>query len=120
MHELSIAQNIVETVERNVPEKDWKNISYIRLKVGEVAGVVNESLEFSYQAITAERPLKNSKLAIESIPFRISCNKCGKTTSNEGGFSVCSECGNSDTMIVSGSELMITEIEINEPEGMPG
>jgi hydrogenase nickel incorporation protein HypA/HybF len=116
MHELSIAQNIVEIIQKHIPEPEWECVAAVRLKIGEVAGVVPDSLEFSFQAITAESPLCHARLEIEVIPFRIHCIRCGAMTENEAGFSVCGTCGSMDTKIVSGLELLITEIEVTETE----
>jgi hydrogenase nickel incorporation protein HypA/HybF len=77
-----------------------------------VAGVVPDSLEFYFKAITAETPLHRTHLEIDLIPFRIKCDACGVTTENEVGFAVCGECGNTNTEILSGSELNICEIEV--------
>jgi hydrogenase nickel incorporation protein HypA/HybF len=116
MHELSVAQSIVEIIQQHVPESEWGRVSAVRLKIGTFAGVVPESLEFSFQAITAESLLCHARLEIESIPFRIHCNTCDTTLENEVGFALCSTCGSTDTKILSGSELHITEIEVAEPE----
>jgi hydrogenase nickel incorporation protein HypA/HybF len=116
MHELSVAQSIVEIIQKHVPESEWERVAAVRLKIGTIAGVVPESLEFSFQAIIAESACKNARLEIESIPFQIHCNACNTTSENEAGFTLCSTCGSTDTKILSGSELYITEIEITEPE----
>jgi hydrogenase nickel incorporation protein HypA/HybF len=116
MHELSIAQNIVEIVQKHIPKKEWERVAAVRLKIGMVAGIVPDSLEFSFQAITAETPLRCAHLEIELIPFRVKCNECGATTENEIGFAVCGECGNANTEILSGSELDISEIEVADSQ----
>ena len=116
MHELSVAQSIVEIIQQHIPESEWGRVAAVRLKIGTVAGVVPESLEFSFQAITAELSFNHARLEIESVPFRIHCNACDTTAENEFGFALCSTCGSTDTKILSGSELHITEIEIAEPE----
>jgi hydrogenase nickel incorporation protein HypA/HybF len=116
MHELSVAQNIVEIIQQHVPESEWERVAAVRLKIGAVAGIVPESLEFSFQAITTESLLSHARLEIEFVPFRIHCHACNTTLENEAGFMLCSTCGSTDTKILSGSELYITEIEITEPE----
>jgi hydrogenase nickel incorporation protein HypA/HybF len=116
MHELSIAQNIIEIIQSNIPETEWEHIDKVRLKVGEAAGVVPESLEFSFQAITSESPLRHTQLEIISIPFRVRCQDCSAITKNEAGFAFCEMCGSTNTKVISGNELHVTEIEIREPE----
>jgi hydrogenase nickel incorporation protein HypA/HybF len=116
MHELSIAQNIVEIIQKNIPEPEWEHVFKVHLKIGELGGVVPESLEFSFQAITSESPLRHARLDIESVPFRVQCYNCKAITENEAGFVICEKCGSTNTKVISGSELHVTEIEIEEPE----
>jgi len=112
MHELSIAQNICEIIRENISETELEHVTTVRLKIGTIAGIVSDSLEFSFQVITAETPLRNARLEIESVPFRVHCNVCDTVTENDVGFAMCGKCGSTDTKILSGSELNITEIEI--------
>jgi hydrogenase nickel incorporation protein HypA/HybF len=116
MHELSVAQNIVEIIQQHVPESELERVAAVRLKIGAIAGIVPESLEFSFQAITAESSLCHAHLEIECIPFRIYCNTCHAKTENEAGFALCDTCGSTDTKTLSGSALNIVEIEICESE----
>ena len=115
MHELSVAQSIVEIIQQHVPESERECVTAVRLKIGACAGIVPDSLEFSFQAITAESSLRQAKLEIETIPFRIYCHACKSTSENETGLVVCSHCGSMDTKILSGAEMHITEIELSEP-----
>jgi hydrogenase nickel incorporation protein HypA/HybF len=114
MHELSVAQNIIEIVQRHVPETEWERVAAVRLKIGMTAGVVPDSLEFSFKAITAETPLRHTRLKIDLIPFLIKCRACNIVTENEAGFAVCGECGDTNIEILSGSELIVSEIEVTE------
>jgi hydrogenase nickel incorporation protein HypA/HybF len=116
MHELSIAQNIVEIIQSNIPESEWGRIARVRLKVGDGAGVVPESLEFSFQAITSDSPLCRTLLEIEAVPFRVQCRDCGSTTESDSGFAFCEKCESTNTNVLSGTELLVTEIEIEEPK----
>jgi len=114
MHELSIAQNIVEIVKQNVPQEDLKGVTSIKLKIGDMSGVVTESLEFGFLAIISGTELEDAKLDIEKIPFFLKCNECKQESSNEYGSSICPECGSSNTTILSGLELQIIEVELRE------
>ena len=116
MHELSVAQSIIEIIQQHISESEWECVRAVRLKIGVCAGIVPDSLEFSFQAITAESSLRQAKLEIETIPFRIYCNTCKTTTEDNSGFVVCGICGSADTKIISGLEMQINEIEITESE----
>lgn len=114
MHELSIAQNIVEIVRQSVPANELENVTAIKLKIGEMAGVVSDSLEFGFMAITSETELKNAKLQIEKVPFVFKCSACGKESGNEFGMTLCQHCGGTDTTILSGMEIQVVEVELKE------
>ena len=114
MHELSIAHNVVEIVSKAVKTDDLSRVLKIQMKIGAMAGVVPESLEFSFRAITAGTSLANTQLSIEYIPFCIRCENCGVITEMESGIIECPQCGSISTQIISGQELLVTEIEIED------
>jgi hydrogenase nickel incorporation protein HypA/HybF len=115
MHELSIAQNIVDIITQHVPEPELPGVRTVRLRIGLVAGIVADSLEFSFGVITAGTPLAQAALAIESVPFTVHCNACGRESQNEQGVLRCSFCGSSDTTVVTGTEMQVTSIELEDP-----
>lgn len=115
MHELSIANSILDIVREHVPPEQLSSVKSVKLKVGDQAGVVVDSLEFSFMALTADSPLRSARLDIEHVPFRIACNSCHVTSSSAGGFALCPQCGSGETEILSGMELRVVEIELLEP-----
>jgi hydrogenase nickel incorporation protein HypA/HybF len=114
MHELSIAQDILTIIRQNVPLEEVYNISNVKVKIGDMSGVVAESLEFCFQAIVFETELSNIKIIIEKIPFVLKCNSCGAESTNEFGIRVCSNCSSTDTTVISGLEMRVTEVELKE------
>ena len=114
MHELSLAQNIVEIIQKFVPKEEWNRIRAVRTIVGEHSGVISDSLQFSYQAITSATILDQSHLEIETVPFMIHCSACDKDSSTEMGNRQCASCGSFNTNILAGIELTVREIEITD------
>lgn len=114
MHELSLAHNLVEIIQQNVESNQLCNVKEIRLKIGEFSGVVVDSLIFSYNIITENTELSKSKLIIEEIPFKLKCNDCGNITANQFGFRECSNCNSFNTEILSGEEMNLSEIILEE------
>lgn len=112
MHELSIASDILTIIRQNVPQEELSNVENINVKIGDMSGVVAESLEFCFQTIIPETELSNAKLIIKKIPFAVKCNLCGSLTTNEFGIRVCSKCNSTDTTVISGLEMQVTEVEL--------
>ncbi|MFI5252589.1 MAG: hydrogenase maturation nickel metallochaperone HypA [Bacteroidota bacterium] len=114
MHELSIAQNIVEIIHARVREDELANVRSVKLRVGTFSGVVPHSLKFCYEALIADTGLNHSRIDIETVSFVIKCSDCSKQSNVDNGFALCPSCGSRKTMIVSGNELDIVEIILQE------
>lgn len=114
MHEMSIAQNIVEIVEEILQGQDGSTVSKVFVKIGELVAVIPESLEFCYSAITTGTKLEKSKLVIEEIPVQVRCKKCEKLFRVKQFVFRCPNCNGTDLETISGRELTISEIEVDE------
>lgn len=114
MHELSIAQSIIEIVRSNIPTEDANLVRSVRVKVGEISGVIPESLEFCFEAITHDTPLQGAVLDCEHVPFVLQCKACGASFESEMGIVLCTHCGGTDTQVLSGFELQVMEIELDD------
>jgi hydrogenase nickel incorporation protein HypA/HybF len=114
MHELSLAQSIVEIVQQYVPDAHRTTVELVRLKVGVQAGVVVDSLEFCFSAITDHTDLEGARLDIERVPFSFACKSCDAKSIDENGILICPSCGGNDVTILSGTELQVTEIEVHD------
>lgn len=114
MHELSIAQSIHDLVMEQVPTEDRNAVRCVRVRVGESSGVIADSLTFCFSVITRESVLNNAVLEIESVPYSLYCSQCDSTRPNNAGTIVCPVCGGTDTRIVSGTELLVSSIEVED------
>jgi hydrogenase nickel incorporation protein HypA/HybF len=117
MHELGIAQNILEIVQQSVTKEQAPAVRWIRIRVGQLSGVVPDSLEFCFQAIVSDTPMQRAGLAIEQMPTVFRCKKCGYRFQVNDLEYLCQECKSPDLEILSGRELDIIEIELEEEGG---
>ncbi|HTY37494.1 MAG TPA: hydrogenase maturation nickel metallochaperone HypA [Bacteroidota bacterium] len=113
MHELSFAENIVDIVKQSVAENELDKVRIVRMNIGDLSGVVADSLDFCFTAITADTSLSGAHLEIRQIPFTVRCNACQKESVNDLGFMICPACGATETTIIAGRELQVTEIELD-------
>ena len=114
MHELSIAQGIVDIIRQYVPEDQTPDVRLIKVRVGQMAGVVPDSLDFCFGAIVNGTPLGEARLDIEETPLRSLCNGCGVEFAVEGAAFLCPGCGSAEVQVVSGTELQVVEIELSD------
>jgi hydrogenase nickel incorporation protein HypA/HybF len=112
VHELSIAQNILEIVRQYVPQEKERAVKSVRVMVGDLSGVVSESLTFCFGALTTGTPLERATLAITAVPLQAECRDCRRRFTVEQLQFLCPACGGTDLLILSGKELQVTEIEL--------
>jgi hydrogenase nickel incorporation protein HypA/HybF len=114
MHEMSVAQNILGIVREHIVPQDGKKVRTIRLKIGELAGVVPDSLLFCFDTLKNDSFLSNASLEIEYISITAQCKHCGKTSPLDYGVFFCPVCSSPDIVLLTGNELNIVEIELDD------
>jgi len=119
MHELSVAQGIVDIIGQYVPPAQHRSVRVVRVRVGDLAGVVPDSLAFCFTAVTAGTPMAGALLEIEHVPFTIRCNACGSESTTEPGLAICPLCGSTDTRITAGTELQVMTIDVDDQTPEP-
>lgn len=112
MHELSIAQSIVETVLDEAGRAKAGRVSKVTLQIGELAGIMPDSLLFCFELLTRATIAENAELAIISVPITAQCPRCNSTFTIRQNHYRCNECGNPDIELQSGRELQIAGVEI--------
>ena len=114
MHELSLAQSILNIVKEHVPQQQIAAVRLVRVDIGRLSGVVADSLDFCFTALVAETPLQESRLEMNTIPLRLACADCDETFESAGDVFHCPSCRGSHTTVISGMEMCVTEIELEE------
>ena len=113
MHELAVAQSIVEAVEARAAECHATRVKGVRLKIGEASGIVTDSLTFCFEMLVSLDPtLEGAQLVIDTVPHRALCRHCAKEFSVINFVAQCPTCKEWSSEIVSGTELQILEMEI--------
>jgi hydrogenase nickel incorporation protein HypA/HybF len=119
MHELSVAQSIIDIVHDNVPKPDAPRVKFIHVRIGTMAGILTESLSFCFDALRTDAGLPNARLSIETVPLTALCRSCGRTGEIEPYLFRCGSCGDTDLEVVSGREMTVSEVELEEREISP-
>lgn len=120
MHELSIASSIVESVTESAAAYPGARVKEVRLRVGALASVVEDSLQFCWELATEDTPLAGSVLVIHLLPVIVHCAACNRDSQLDGVQSFrCLHCGEIAADFRQGRELEIESIEVEDPEPAP-
>lgn len=114
MHEVSLMQNMLTIVEEAASRENAGRVDSIHLRIGEMAGINIDSLRFAFDVLSKESVAAGAELDIEAVKLEMHCRRCGKSH-NPGEFSFkCPDCGGTDLDIVSGREMEIDYISIDD------
>jgi hydrogenase nickel incorporation protein HypA/HybF len=112
MHEMGIAQSILDIVRQEMDRHGAGKVNLIRLMVGEFTAVVPHSLNFCFEVLTKDTPFEGVKLEMITVPLTGQCRECGEEFSVKNYQFICPKCGSKDIETIQGNELFIKEIEV--------
>lgn len=112
MHELSVAQALVDQVENIVREQHAKSATLIRVRIGALSGVVAELLATAFSLAAAGSVAEAAKLEIVAAPIRVLCLSCGAESDATANRLLCGICGDWHTQVISGDELILESVEL--------
>jgi hydrogenase nickel incorporation protein HypA/HybF len=116
MHETSIALAVVDQIVQRARQDGRTSVRSVTLRVGELAGVVPDALEFCFAHACEGTLAQGARLSVEAVQARACCSACSS------GWPVgmppdlcCPVCGAAAAHLLSGRELEIRSVEWGEP-----
>lgn len=119
MHEIGIANSILEAVRAEVATHANQVPVKVGVRIGELAAIDPDALRFGFEALTRETELGSLQLEIELCPVRYSCSECGMDFAAVEFDSRCPQCDSERTQFLSGDQLELAYLEMEEHEPSP-
>jgi hydrogenase nickel incorporation protein HypA/HybF len=113
MHELSIAEAVVEIAARHAR---GRRVLKVELKVGHLRQVVPSALSFAFELTTQGTALEGAELEIEEVPVSGVCRTCGATGLLDAFPLRCRTCGGFDVELTGGEELLVDSLDLDQQE----
>ena len=112
MHELSVTESILDIALRHAEKAHAKNITALYLVIGQMASIVDDSVEFYWNIIAKDTIAENAKLVFRRIPTEFLCLNCGNRFQPSSGMIECPGCGGSHLKILAGEEFYVEAIDV--------
>jgi hydrogenase nickel incorporation protein HypA/HybF len=111
VHELSIANAVLDTVRRDA---NGRTVTLVSLRIGRFRQVVPDSLRFYWGIVARDTECEHARLKLVVLDVRLRCSSCGHEWEPRVPIFRCSECASADVTVRTGDELELEYIEVEE------
>ena len=111
MHELSIADSILDSARRHVPAGGV--LCSVTVRVGPMRGIDQYAMECAWRAVTDATDAEDAQLVLDFLPWRLRCSLCGRVYS-AGAVDAPCQCGSSFSHPLGGDELILDSLVVDE------
>lgn len=108
MHELALAQSMLELVLRHTPAD--ATLTRVRMRAGPMRMIDRQTMQIAWHAVVDGGPSEGVELDLTIEPWRLRCRSCGREWESEELDSACS-CGGVASPLDSNT-LQLTSIEV--------
>jgi hydrogenase nickel incorporation protein HypA/HybF len=111
MHEFSIASAVLDTAVRHAA---GRRVTVVSVRFGRLRQVVPDALAFAFGIVSRETVCEGARLEQELVPARLRCEGCDAEWEIELPAFRCPGCESADVEVLSGEELEVESIEVEE------
>jgi hydrogenase nickel incorporation protein HypA/HybF len=112
MHEMSIAESLVDLIGDEARKQGFSRVRRIRVKVGALGHVEPAALLFCFDVVAQGSAAEGAKLDLETVPGAGWCPACRRSVTITQRYDLCPACGQSHVQMTAGDELRLTELEV--------
>jgi len=112
MHEMSLAEGVLQIIEDQALKSGFARVKTVWLEIGALAGVETEAMRFCFDAVTRGSVAEGAQLEIIAAPGTSWCMQCSATVPVAERYSPCPHCGGYQLQVQGGTEMRIKELEV--------
>lgn len=112
MHEMSIAQSIVDIALEEARKANAQSIKRIGVQVGALSCVDTHALDFGFRAVAVGTTAEDANLEIETVPATAFCFSCEATVELKHKGAACPNCSSRKLVVTQGEDLRVKDLEV--------
>lgn len=116
MHEMGITQGILVSAIEAAEGEGAVRINEIRISVGDMTDVVEDALQFAFEALREDTMAAEATLVVTHVSPKSKCLQCGSEFEHDKWDLTCPACQSFLCEVVEGRELRIDSIDIDVGE----
>lgn len=124
MHELSVTEALLTLTLDQAARAGAAQVTDVHLVIGQLASVIDESVQFYWDLISAGTPAAGARLHFRRLPARFGCEACGHAYAPAAEVLACPACGSLSVRLTTGNEFFLEALEVSvaaapQPEPVP-
>lgn len=112
MHEMALAQSIVEIVRDQAHKGSFTCVRAVKVSIGALSYVDPHALEFGFEIVARGTIAEGAVLQIDCPAGSARCTACHKVFSVSAHGEPCPGCGQYAWLVVGGDEMRVVELEV--------
>ena len=110
MHEMSLAEGILQICEDAAAREGCRRVTEIRLEIGALAGVEVEALSFCLDVVLQGSIADGARVELERLPGLGYCLGCGEAVPVAALYDPCPCCGSYQVQATGGTEMRVKDL----------
>lgn len=111
---MGIANSVLDAVRSEMVRHPGTYPCRVGVRIGELAAIDQDALRFCFEAMILDTDLVSLQLGIEVCLRRHRCQVCGNEFAVRDYDSRCTQCASLETTCISGDELELAYLEVEE------
>lgn len=112
MHEISLLESVLETLENQARQQHFTQVKQITLEIGALSCVALDALRFGFDVVMKNSLAESAELVITEVPGQGRCSACGAMVELETLHDPCSQCGAFGVTVIQGEQMRIKELKV--------
>ncbi len=112
MHEISLAENVLQIIEHAARTQNFQRVRTVVLEIGALAAVEPDAMRFCFDAVARGSIAEGARLEILDKPGEGWCAECNRAVQLRERFGLCPECGGVRVEITGGNEMRVKDLEV--------
>ena len=112
MHEMSLAESVLQIIEDAARNQGFTRVKAVRLEIGQLACVEPEAMRFCFDAVMRDSIADQARLEFVETAGQGRCVKCSVEMPIAALHEACPHCGSYEIQVIGGDAMRVIELEV--------
>jgi hydrogenase nickel incorporation protein HypA/HybF len=112
MHEMSLAEGMLQLIEEQSQKQDFFQVSLVHLEIGQLSNVEVDAMRFCFDAVCKGTIAEGAELKITESAGMGWCLNCAKEITYRALYQPCPHCDGYKIQITGGNEMLLKELAV--------